>query len=98
MKNSQLKSEFNELCGMLMTGALIVLPAVIAYYFCRDYRGKGNSPENAPMAAAVVLFVWTPFYLSVRQLFVEHKRCLNIGFLIVLLLMLIQVTLRNPKF
>jgi hypothetical protein len=98
MSTSQFKKETLELGSILMTMALILLPVVIAYYFCRDYPGTGNSPENAPLAAFMVLFIWTPFYLSVRQLFSEHKLKLNLFMLVVFTILVLQVTLNNPKF
>jgi len=98
MATPQFKKELNEFGNILMTILLIILPVIIAYYFCRDYPGKGNGPENAPFAAGVVLFVWPPFYFSVRQLFLPQKHYFNAFLLVVFVLLIIQVTLLNPKF
>ncbi|MBT8037693.1 MAG: hypothetical protein KJO21_09125 [Verrucomicrobiae bacterium] len=78
--------------------ALVTLPVIIAYYFCRDYPGKDNGPENAPLAACVVALVWTPLYLGVRDLFSEHQHKLNAGLLVIFVLLALQVTIGNPKF
>ena len=63
-----------------------------------NYRGRGNSPENAPMAAVVIVFVWSPLYFGVRALFEDHKSKFDLFLLIVFLFLLFQVTFNNPKF
>ena len=98
MATSQFRKDAGELYNILMTMALIGLPAVIAYYFCRDYPGRGNSPANAPFAAFVLLLVWTPFYLGLRQLFPEWKNILSIILLVIFVMLTLLVTVGNPKF
>jgi len=98
MVTPQFKKELRQLGDILMTMLLIILPAIIAYYVCRDYRGRGNSPEHAPLAAAVVLFILPPFYFSIRQLYATQKIYLNVFFLAVFIFLVIQVTILNSKF
>ena len=74
------------------------MPVIIAYFFCRDYRGRGNSPENAPLAAFVVFFIWTPFYLSLKSLFEKHSFQFNLYLFVIFGLITYQVTINNPKF
>ncbi|BDS07428.1 hypothetical protein NT6N_24680 [Oceaniferula spumae] len=81
-----------------MTMALIIMPVIIAYYFCRDYPGRGNSPENASFAALAVALMWTPLYLGVRDLFLHYKNVLNIVLLFIFSLLVVVVTIGNPKF
>ncbi len=98
MAKSKFRGELKELSNLLTVMVLLILPGVISYYICRDYKGRGNSPENAPMAAVVVAFVWLPFYFGVRSLFAEHKWKFDLFLLVVFLFVLVQVTLNNPKF
>lgn len=95
-KNSS--RNLQQLLNKLLIGLIIISPGIIAYYFCHDYKGRGNSPEMAPMAAVVTSFIWTPFYLGLKELFRKHSLHLNLFFLTIFLLIIYQVTISNPKF
>ena len=98
MKNHNTRNDWSEWLDRILTILIIVSPGIIAYYFCRDYKGRGNSPENAPMAAVVTSFIWLPFYLGIKELFKKQRLQLNLFFLTVYLFIIYQVTFNNPKF
>lgn len=73
-KKSQFRKESGELGFIIKSALLLTLPSVFAYYFCRDFDGRGNSPENAPVAAIVTLVMWLPVYYASGDLSEKTKR------------------------
>ena len=98
LNRSQLKKDSIELFTLLVQIAIFTMPSIIGYYFCRDYRGKGNGPENAPFAAFIIAFMWAPLYIVVKDLFDKHRSKLDIGLLIIFTFLLLLVTAGNPNF
>ncbi len=94
-ENSQFRKEGRELWVIIKTSLLLFSPSVVAYFFCRDYAGRGNSPLNAPVAALMTLIVWLPAFYASRDIPDRSKRFFDRCLLVFFIVLMVSV-LRDP--